>query len=171
MTPHVAVDVRRALPEDAAAIVRLRDQAAQWLLSKGIRQWTPGEVTPEDVVGWMSGGRLYVAEIAGTMAGSVRLAWTDLEVWPWADEDAGYVQSLVSARLASARGVGRLLLAHVEEVARGAGRTRTRLSCLHGNAPLERFYLAAGYNIVGVQEFDRPGWDPVTLLEKDLDVS
>lgn len=171
MTPYVAVGVRRAVPDDADAIVRLRDEAARWLLSKGIRQWTPGEVTRDDVVGWMSGGRLYVAEVAGTVTGSVRLAWTDPEVWPVPDADAAYVQSLVSARRPPTRGVGRLLLTHVEGVAAETGRTRTRLSCLRGNEPLERFYLDSGYTIVGVQEFDRPGWDPVTLLEKDLDVS
>src|SRR6185312_13306478 len=112
------------------------------------------EVTRDDVLGWMSGGRLYVAHVADVVAGSVRLAWTDPEVWPGPNEDAAYVQSLVSARLATARGVGRLLLTHVEGVAAETGRTRTRLSCLRGNEPLERFYLHAGYTIVGVQEFD-----------------
>lgn len=171
MTPHLAVGVRRAVPDDADAVVRLRDEAARWLLTKGIRQWTPGEVTRDDVLGWMSGGRLYVAEVAGAVAGSVRLAWTDPDVWPVADEDAAYVQSLVSARQPPARGLGRLLLTHVEGVAAETGRTRARLSCLRGNEPLERFYVNAGYTIVGVQEFDRPGWDPVTLLAKDLAVS
>jgi protein-tyrosine phosphatase len=168
---HVAVSVRRAVPADADAIVALRDDAARWQLSRGIRQWVPGEVSRDDVIGWLSGGRLYVAEADRELAGAVRLTWSDPEVWPGADEDddAAYVHALVSSRAPHARGVGRLLLAHVEGIAAAAGRSRMRLSCLHGNPPLERFYLGAGYTIVGRQDFpDHPGWDPVTLLEKQL---
>lgn len=167
---HPTVGVRRAVPADAAAVVALRDEAARWLLDRGIRQWLPGEVGPEDVIGWLSGGRLYVAEVDGRLAGAVRLAWSDPEVWPDDDEPAAYVQALVSARAPGARGVGRLLLGRVEAIAAETGRTRVRLSCLHGNQSLERFYRTAGYIIVGVQEFpDQPTWDPVTLMEKRLD--
>lgn len=172
MSDASSVTVRRALPSDADAVVAVRDDAARWLLGRGIRQWAPGEVTGQHVLGWMTDGRLYVAEIDGRVVGSVRLAWSDPEVWPGSDETdepVAYVQSLVASRTPSARGVGRLLLAHVEQVAAGSGRTLVRLSCLHGNEPLERFYLTAGYTIVGRQRFDDvPGWQPVTLLEKRL---
>lgn len=33
------------LTADAAAVVRLRDAAAEWLLARGIEQWHPGEAT------------------------------------------------------------------------------------------------------------------------------
>jgi protein-tyrosine phosphatase len=161
--------IRRAGPADAASILRIRDETARWLLDRGIHQWRPGEVTVDDVVGWMTQGRVYVAEMDGALAGSVRLAWSDLAVWGRREPDAGYVQALVTARSAAGSGLGRRLLAHVEAVTVASGRTRSRLSCLRGNAGLEAFYARAGYEAVGSRSFAaQPGWEPVTLLEKRI---
>jgi protein-tyrosine phosphatase len=162
-------EIRRAVASDAAAILTIRDEAARWLLGRGIRQWRPGEITVDDVVGWMTDGRVYVAELDGAIAGSVRLAWSDVAVWGDREPDAGYVQALMTARATSARGLGPRLLAHVEAVTAASGRRRARLSCLRGNAGLERFYLSAGYVEVGSRTFSGdPGWEPLTLLEKGI---
>ena len=116
------------------------------------------------MLGWLAGGRVYVAEPAPgqhhaspepgaaptpDLVGSVRLAWTDEPVWGDRPADAGYVQALMTARVAAGRGLGRRLLAHVEEVIAGSGRPMARLSCLRGNAGLEEFYARAGYAEVG----------------------
>jgi protein-tyrosine phosphatase len=148
--------------------VTLRDEAAAWLLGRGIQQWQPGEVSPADVLGWLEGGRIYVAELDGGLLGSVRLAWTDVEVWREQPPDAGYVQALVTARADAGHGLGPRLLQHVEAVIARSGRPLARLSCSRGNAGLESFYAAAGYTEVGSRTFDRPGWEPVTLLQKAL---
>jgi protein-tyrosine phosphatase len=162
-------EIRRAVPSDATAILTIRDEVARWLLDRGIQQWRPGEISADDIVGWMTDGRVYVAELDGAVAGAVRLAWSDVAVWGVQEPDAGYVQALMTARRAVGLGLGRRLLAHVERVAAASGRTRVRLSCLRGNVGLERFYLAAGYGEVGARSFeDHPGWDPVTLLEKEI---
>jgi protein-tyrosine phosphatase len=161
--------IRRAGPADATSILAMREEAARWLLDRGIQQWRPGEITVDDVVGWMTKGRVYVAEADGALTGSVRLAWSDLAVWGRREPDAGYVQALVTARSAAGTGLGRRLLAHVEAVTVSSGRTRSRLSCLRGNAGLEAFYAQAGYEAVGTRSFaTQPGWDPVTLLEKRI---
>lgn len=163
------IPIRRAVASDAAAILALRDEAAAWLLGRGIEQWRPGEVTVDDVVGWMTDGRVYVGELDGTIAGSVRLAWSDVAVWGEQEPDAGYVQALMTARRAAGIGLGGRLLEHVEAVIATSGRTRVRLSCLRGNDGLERFYVGAGYVAVGARSFeDHPGWEPVTLLEKEI---
>jgi GNAT superfamily N-acetyltransferase len=160
--------IRRAVPSDAAAILAIRDEAAEWLLGRGIVQWRPGEVSVDDVVGWMANGRVYVGELDNAIAGSVRLAWSDEEVWGEQEPDAAYVQALMTARPAAGLGLGRRLLDHVEAVAAASGRTRVRLSCLRGNVGLERFYVGAGYLEVGARSFEHPGWEPVTLLEKEI---
>ena len=161
--------IRRARVDDAEAIVAIRDEAAVWLLARGIRQWRPGEVGRDDVLDWITSGRVYVAEVEGRLAGSVRLAWTDPAVWGRRAPDAGYVQALVTARDAARQGLGLRLLAHVESVVARSGRPLARLSCLRGNTGLEAFYAAAGYVEVGSRAFpEHPGWDPVTLLEKQL---
>jgi protein-tyrosine phosphatase len=161
--------IRRAVASDAAAILTIREDAARWLLGRGITQWRPGEVTLDDIVGWMTDGRVYVAELDGVIVGSVRLAWSDVAVWGDREPDAGYVQALMTARHAAGLGLGRRLLAHVESVTAASGRNCARLSCLRGNVALERFYVGAGYVEVGAHSFeDHLGWDPVTLLEKEL---
>ena len=71
------VVIRRAQAGDAEAIAAVRDEAAAWLLARGILQWRPGEVSRDDVLDWIATGRVYVAEVDGRLAGSVRLAWTD----------------------------------------------------------------------------------------------
>jgi protein-tyrosine phosphatase len=160
--------VRRARADDAGAIVAIRDDAARWLIGRGIAQWHPGEVSADDVVGWLSTGRVYVAHRSAELVGSVRVAWDDAEVWGPQPSDAGYVQALMTARAAAGQGLGRLLLAHAEGVIRRSGRPLARLSCLRGNVGLESFYAAAGYVEVGHRSFETPGWEPVTLREKQL---
>ncbi len=164
--------IRRATREDAARIVALRDEAARWLIGRGIRQWEPGQVSESDVVGWLATGRMYVAEVGeedgAAVVGCVRVAWDDVPVWGRRPPDAGYVQALVTARSESVRGLGRRLLGHAEAVIGRSGRPLARLSCQRGNEGLEAFYAAAGYVEVGARAFDVPGWDPVTLRERRL---
>ena len=160
--------IRRGTAGDADAVVALREEAAGWLVGRGLDQWHPGEVGLDDVLGWLARGRLYVAEQDGALVGAVRLAWSDEAVWGEQPADAGYLQALMTARRAAGQGLGRHLLTHAELVTARTGRGLARLSCLRGNAGLQRFYQSAGYLEVGERSFDRPGWAPVTLLEKRL---
>jgi GNAT superfamily N-acetyltransferase len=180
------ITIRRAVSADAPAIAALREEAAQWLTGHGISQWHPGEVGPDDVLGWLARGRVYVAELAPdpprpgqhqaspeggvalTVVGSVRLAWSDVPVWGERGSEAGYLQALMTARRAAGQGLGARLLGHAERVIVDSGRPLARLSCLRGNTGLEAFYRSAGYAQVGARTFDTPGWDPVTLMEKRL---
>jgi protein-tyrosine phosphatase len=166
--------IRRAQTEDAPAIVALREAAAQWLLARGIAQWQSGEVSAQDVHGWLATGRLYVAEQAGHLVGVVRVAWSDPAVWgpveadPRSD-DAGYIHALIAARSVAGQGVGRDLLRHAETVIAATGRPLARLDCVASNAALIGYYSLGGYTVVGHHEFARDvGWHPVTLMEKRL---
>ncbi len=178
-----AFTIRRAVSADAPAIAALREEAAQWLTGRGISQWHPGEVGPDDVLGWLADGRVYVAEPATSqrqasaeagvvltrdVVGAVRLAWSDVAVWGEQPSDAGYLQALMTARRTAGQGLGAQLLGHAERVITDSGRPLARLSCLRGNTGLEAFYRSVGYVEVGAQTFDLPGWDPVTLMEKKI---
>jgi protein-tyrosine phosphatase len=161
--------IRRALADDAAAIVGLRDEAAHWMVARGIDQWRPGEVTSADVLGWLANGRVYVADDRGVVAGVVRVAWTDDGSWGPSDSDAGYVHALVAACSPGGRGIGRDLLAHAESVIAATGRTLVRLDCVATNRALVGYYEGRGYTAVGTREFAaETGWSAVTLLEKRL---
>jgi ribosomal protein S18 acetylase RimI-like enzyme len=178
-----AFAIRRAVSADAPAIAALREEAAQWLTGRAISQWHPGEVGPDDVLGWLTTGRVYVAEpptgqhqaspeagvvLTPEVVGAVRLAWSDVAVWGQQRPDAGYLQALMTARRAAGQGLGAQLLEHAERVITDSGRPVARLSCLRGNTGLEAFYRSVGYVEVGARTFDVPGWDPVTLMAKPL---
>ncbi len=161
------IEIRRAVAEDAPAIVALREEAARWLLGRGIEQWEPGEVVEPDVLGWLASGRMYVAERPAGIAGMVRLAWDDAATWGEQAPDAGYVQALAVARSVAGQGVGRRLLRHVEAVVARSGRSRVRLDCVASNAGLTKYYRQAGYREVGRREADLVHHHPaVTLFER-----
>jgi ribosomal protein S18 acetylase RimI-like enzyme len=75
---------------------------------------------------------------------------------------------LVVSAEARGRGVGRGLLAAVENDIRGRGGRRVRIetSSLEGQGGAARFYAAAGYERAGlIRDFYRPGDDLVTFLK------
>ncbi|MEU6685060.1 GNAT family N-acetyltransferase [Streptomyces sp. NPDC046832] len=164
--------VRPAAESDLAALVRLRDDAARWMLSRGITgQWRPGELDEDHFRRIMTRGEVWLAEAGGRPVGAWELWWEDEDAWGAQPPVAGYVHRLMVDRAAAAPGTGRLLLSAAERRVAEAGRTRVRLDCLAGNAQLNAYYVDAGYRVVGRKEGKpQPGGPPksFTLLEKRL---
>jgi ribosomal protein S18 acetylase RimI-like enzyme len=161
-------DVRAALPEDAAAIVGLRNAAARRLVARGITQWSPDEVTSSTVAAQVPAGEWFVHEVDGRVAGCLRLIWSDDEVWGGrsdADVPAGYVHGLVVDPALAPPGLGAALLAWAEEQVAARGRRLLRLDCVEGNGRLRRYYRERGFTEVGRRDFDG-AWLPAVLFEK-----
>jgi ribosomal protein S18 acetylase RimI-like enzyme len=158
--------IRRADADDAAPIVALMDEAATWLAASNTTSWRPGQVDADQVRAWMETGRVYVAVVAGRVVGTIRVAWADEAVWGAQPPDAGYLHSLVVARSAAGRGLGRQLVAHAEAVVRASGRPRVRLDHVRDNPRLEQWYSDAGYAVVGTHK--RDSGDTVLLREKQI---
>ena len=158
--------IRRALAEDAAAVVALMDEAATWLAGTGTTTWRPGQVDEARVLGWMRTGRVYVAEVGTQVVGTVRVSWDDVPIWGARPPEAGYVHSLVVARSAAGQSEGHRLLQHAEVVVGRSGRPLVRLDHVAGNPRLEQYYTDAGYAVVGTQDVD--GGDRVLLREKRI---
>lgn len=162
--------VRPAAASDLAALVRLRNDAASWMLARGITgQWRPGELDEEHFRRVMAHGEVWLAETGGRPAGAWELWWEDEDAWGPQPPVAGYVHRLMVDRSAAAPGTGRVLLAAAERRVAEAGRTWMRLDCLAGNAQLNAYYVDAGYRVVGRKEGKpQPGGPPksFTLLEK-----
>lgn len=72
---------------------------------------------------------------------------------------------LLRARLATSRLV--LLVARQAQV-QAAGRRLLRLDCVETNPTLRRYYERLGFRVVGRREFNRPGWHPTILFERNL---
>ncbi|WP_430542111.1 GNAT family N-acetyltransferase [Streptomyces roseofulvus] len=166
-----ALHHRPAGEADLATLVRLRDDAARWMFSRGITgQWRPGELDEDHFRRIMAHGEVWLAESGGRVAGAWELWWDDEAAWGPQPPVAGYVHRLMVDRAAPA-GTGRLLLAAAERRAAEAGRTRLRLDCLTANAKLTAYYERAGYRAVGRKDGKpQPGGPPksFTLMEKEL---
>jgi ribosomal protein S18 acetylase RimI-like enzyme len=152
---------------DAAILLALREAAAQWQLRNGIVQWSPGEVTPDEITTQIEGGEWLVMRDSQAVRAAARLLWSDRAVWGDQPDDAGYVHGLVIDRAAAGTGLGRHVLELIAERVRGTGRQLLRLDCVEANRRLRAYYLALGFREVGRRAF-HSGWRPVVLLERPL---
>ncbi|MEU9976346.1 GNAT family N-acetyltransferase [Streptomyces sp. NPDC051014] len=162
--------LRPAEETDLAALVRLRDDAARWMLAQGITgQWQPGQLDADHFRAVMRRGEVWIAEADGRVAGAWELWWEDEDAWGPQPPVAGYVHRLMVDRGNARPGTGRVLLRAAEQRIAAQGRAFVRLDCLSGNARLNSYYLKAGYRIVGHKEGKpQPGGPPksFTLMEK-----
>lgn len=163
---------RPATQADLATLVRLRDDAARWMLSRGVTgQWRPGELDEDHFRRVMAHGEIWLAEAGGHVAGAWELWWQDEAAWGPQPPVAGYVHRLMVDRGTAAPGTGRQLLTAAERRVAAVGRTCVRLDCLAGNEHLNAYYRQAGYRVVGHKKGKpQPGGAPksFTLLEKEL---
>ncbi|MFF2008308.1 GNAT family N-acetyltransferase [Streptomyces sp. NPDC058195] len=164
--------LRLAGTPDLAALVRLRDGAARWMLARGITgQWQPGELGEDHFRRIMASGEVWIAEDRGRPLGAWELWWADEDAWGPQPPVAGYVHRLMVDRDSAPPGTGRWLLRAAECRVAGAGRGLVRLDCLAQNTRLNAYYQAEGYRAVGHKAGKpQPGGAPksFTLLEKAL---
>lgn len=165
------LDLRLADDGDLAAVVRLRDDAARWMLARGITgQWQPGELSEDHFrLTVKRGGEVWLAEAGERLVGAWELWWEDEAAWGPQPPVAGYVHRLMVDRDAAPPGTGRLLLHAAERRVAAEGREFVRLDCLADNGRLNSYYLDEGYRAVGrIAGKPQPGGAPksFTLLEK-----
>ncbi|MFJ4975267.1 GNAT family N-acetyltransferase [Streptomyces coeruleorubidus] len=164
--------VRPATEADLTTLVRLRDDAARWMLARGITgQWQPGELDEGHFRQVMAQGEVWLGEAGGRVLGAWELWWEDEAAWGPQPPVAGYVHRLMVDRSTAPPGTGRRLLEAAERRVAEAGRIRVRLDCLAGSEQLNAYYRQAGYRVVGHKEGKpQPCGAPksFTLLEKEL---
>jgi len=147
------LDLERAAPADVDAFVALLEDAARWLVARGIAQWYPGEAAAgvARLHAAQARGELLVVRRGGRLAAGVVLTslpdpiWDDLPA-----DDVRYLHRLVIANDLRGTGIGRDVLAACERIARAAGARAIRLDCVAANVALARFYQALGYYPRGV---------------------
>lgn len=154
------LSVRPAIPADFDTLLKLQDEVAVDLLSRGIR-WNPGAVTRDHLDEWAGEEALMVGTIEDKVVGVVAIRSADRGGrWPKGDL-AGYLHDLMVSPQVKGNHLGRQLLNWAESYARGRGRTWVRLDCDASNARLCRYYEEAGYRRAG-------GLDGSALFEKAL---
>lgn len=159
-----SVKPEQALPSDAPALARLRDDAARWLQERGIDQWTPGDMPQVELAEQAAAGEWYWIGGEDPVA-AVRLLRSDPGFWgEQLDVPAVYLHGLVRNRRAPA-GSGAALLRWVEGHASEAQCAAVRLDCVESNLALCRYYEDHGYVRVGRKAFSSTA---VALYEKPV---
>lgn len=140
--------MRPAVAADVAGVLALLNDAAAWLLERGVDQWQPGQWSAESIARAIARGETYLMQARGRTLATVSLQWTDALMWPDASGDAGYIHRLAVARDEHGKDIGRILLTWTEWTIAKRGRRLARLDCACDNGQLRRYYEGAGYRHV-----------------------
>ncbi len=157
------MDVRQAGPEDVERVASVLDEAADWLHSRGIRQW-PVHAPRQVVADRICRRECYLAWDGDDLVGTLTLQTADQEVWGDQPPGALYLRGLAVRRAHAGR--GRELLAWAERAAGAAGLRYVRLGCMASNLALRAYYERAGYQHRG-DRLDAAGWLE-SLYEKSV---
>ena len=140
------ITFRLAALGDTDTVLRILNEAAEWLAVRGIAGWKAGQWRRAKLEAAIGRGETYLALDERAVVGTMCLQWGDDEMWPGASDDAGYVHRLAVGRAAHGRGIGRTLLAFAERTAREDGKRSLRLDCACASAGLRAYYTAAGFS-------------------------
>ncbi|MVN76040.1 GNAT family N-acetyltransferase [Hymenobacter sp. HMF4947] len=156
------VTIRRATVADLPAIVALVQAVVPLMNASGNFQWT-AEYPNEAVFGQdIEQQHLWVAELAGQLAGVAALTQDQDAEYADADWDAAEA-AVVTHRLAVApsaqgKGVAQALLAQAEHEARALGLRTLRVDTNSENAATQRLFPKLGYRFAGeIKLAFRPG--------------
>jgi GNAT superfamily N-acetyltransferase len=168
MTDWEEFAVIQATDSDTSALLRLRDEAARWLLSRGIDQWRVGEIP----YSWDRGGDYFIFVLwhGEDRVGTVTILWDDPVIWGEQPVPAGYVHNLIVARPFAGQGLGVELLRWAENYVKNeSGRRLARLDCGARSRTLRDLYESVGYRWVQDQQYTWLGPDlALSLYEKVL---
>ena len=156
-----------ARPSDVDELRRLRNQAASWLLARGIDQWQVDEVPTADFQLQIAAGEWHVVRSGQRVVACLRLLWADPVVWGSdTAPGAGYVHGLATDR-EHGRRLGRLLLDWAGSEVLRRGRSLLRLDCQEHNLALRAYYKGLGFQEVGRTDFASGSrWQPVVRFER-----
>ena len=138
-------EVREARLADLDAVVSMLEEAARWMVRRGIESWTPDGFSHKRIADLIESGEMYLAELEGRPAGIFALQWSDRETWGDVPDDAGYVHGLVIRREFAGEGLGREMLGRAEQMVSRSEREYLRLDCVADNEALNEYYRQAGF--------------------------
>lgn len=141
-----SVVLRPLLPEEFDVAHGILVDAASWLTSRGIRQWTaayPKELyRSHQAKGWN-----YGLLSDGHLAAILTLSYEASPDWAHCvgAEPAWWVSKLATAPTHRGRGLGARAVREALGILESQGAHRTYLDCVHGNGALVAFYERLGF--------------------------
>jgi GNAT superfamily N-acetyltransferase len=161
---------RRAASEDFEVLYAIMLDAAQWLATREIDQWTWVEKSQgrNFLRERLQTAEVYLAFVRHEPVGTVSVQWEDREIWGERGVDglAGYVHGLAVKRSASGRGLGAALIDFAAGLTLAEGRRILRLDCMSANESLRIYYLRRGFKLVGEHHSAKTGFDSALFERK-----
>jgi GrpB-like predicted nucleotidyltransferase (UPF0157 family) len=139
VSPVDGLKLKRAFGTDRENVLEILDEAASWLGSAGVQQWTspfPRAVVDRD----FEHNTVWLATLDGYCIATASTLTRDPMFWGDVGGDAWYLHRFAVRRLFA--GLGRPVLALIEREAARCGVPCVRLDCGVG---LQGYYEAAGY--------------------------
>lgn len=154
--------LRRATPDDLPAILALVQQVVPLMNAADNYQWTNEYPNKAVFAKDIERQHLWVAELAGELAGVAALTQDQDAEYADADWDAAepalVTHRLAVAPLAQGRGVAQALLQQAEHEARALGLRTLRVDTNSENAATQRLFPKLGYRFAGeIRLAFRPG--------------
>jgi ribosomal protein S18 acetylase RimI-like enzyme len=162
------VEIRQARIADLDTVVSMLEEAARWMVRRGIEGWTPDGFSRERIAFLIGSGEIYLAVLDGRPAGTFALQWSDRETWGDVPDDAGYVHGLAIRREFAGKGLGWEMLRRAAQMVSLSEREYLRLDCVADNEAMNEYYRRAGFTRRGGTVVRGLA---VTLYEKQVSVS
>jgi ribosomal protein S18 acetylase RimI-like enzyme len=166
------LDVAAAGPGELGIVISILAEASAALVERGINQWPspPSPALRHLIEEQIALGQVYLARLpeTGELAGTVRLTWRHVAVWPEDPDSAGYVHTLAIRPTLRGRQLGVALLAWAASHLRARQRRFLRLDCMAGSQPLRSYYERLGFVGRGLAAVD--GYE-LARYELDLQVA
>jgi GNAT superfamily N-acetyltransferase len=138
------ITIRPATENDCEAVATLLQEAARWLVTRGMSMWNVDAFTPEKI------GKeildFHVARCSEDIAAVLKFQLEDSMFWPdLPSGDSAFVHRLAVRRKFAGRGLPRALLDFAAQKTRALGKAYLRLDCAADRSKLRRMYEEYGF--------------------------
>ena len=148
-----------AQSDDLGRYLDLLEEVANWLETRGIRQWPPGNFrrSADYYAESIKRQEVQMGFFGNELVGTLRVLLREPIVWPEViEEDAIYVYNLAVRRAWANQGMGGRMLEWAGGRAASLGRKYVRLDCVTDNEFLRDYYTQAGFEERGEIEAGFP---------------
>ncbi|WP_339241568.1 GNAT family N-acetyltransferase [Paenibacillus sp. FSL F4-0243] len=148
-----SIRIVRGEPDRTGDILRLLQEAANWMERNGIKQWTPGQFNENDITGYFTDRHVYLAIEDEAVVGMFTLQFSDPQYWGSKnDESYAYLHRLAVAGSHRSQGLGQHMLKYAAVRAKELGCRGLRFDTVAHNIKLNRYYQSMGFHYMGTND-------------------
>ena len=126
------------------------------MLQRGIRQWSPGDLSAKWIEVCIGFGVVSLVSHDDRLVGSVTVVWDDPLIWGAQPESAGYIHMLMVDRAFAGHGIGRLILAVRRKLDRRGRTSPCAIGLRRGQPVTARLLRTRGLSLRRDQDVPRP---------------